>query len=185
MPMPGPYRPPTPPPPFIQAIFANPTYRLSGGQETAQSPVGGGSSSVQGVSARLPKGILPIEFSYVNMGATLTDSQLYRVLGGAAGAQATQIGYVAPFKGHIVGLSLVSTAAISAGSATFEIFRSGVDTTAELVWTSGISDTATFPLSKYTFEPNQVLDIRATTSGTYAPTTNDIELFLYIAQDAS
>lgn len=181
MPIPSNYTGSTP----YQQVVANAQPRPLIISRTATAPTSGSSPSTV-TTSKLPKGILPIEFSYVNMGASLTNSQLYRVLGGSGGAQATQIGYVAPFKGSVVGMSLVSNAAVTAGTATMKVFKTGVVMTGcELVWTSGTSDTVTFPLSTYTFAENQLLDIRATTTGSYAPTTNDLEVFLYIAQDAS
>ena len=143
------------------------------------SPGGSSSSSPQ---AALPNGIMAIEFSIVNIAANLTASQMYRILGGSGGAQATQIGFAAPFKGSIVGLTIISTAAKSGGSFVATAYRNGVASSATLTWGSTTSLTRTFQPGTVPFAAGDVLDVRATTNGSYTPTTADIEINLLLAQ---
>lgn len=99
--------------------------------------------------------------------------------------QSTAAGYVVPFRGSIVAMTLWSTAAKSAGDATFKVYREGVATTATLSWTTGAAKRhQSFQLGQHVFNAGDALDVRFTTSG-FTPTTADIEVFLYLAQQVS
>lgn len=144
-----------------------------------------GATPVAQQTVSLPKGILPIEFSLVDVGGTVTDSQLYRILGGSGGAIAVQLSYTVPFRGSIVAMSLAATTAKTAGTASFAAFRQGVDTGASLVWaTSADSGFQGFQVGQYPFAAGDPLDIRVTTAS-FTPTTADVEVFLYLAQDVT
>lgn len=175
------------PPPFRAIPIANPTVIrepiLPSGSGTSVSS-GSPSSSASG---GLPGGIFPIEFSFVNLTGTGGPTQMQRVLALSGGTpQSTAISFTAPFKGFIVALTLASTAAKSAGSATFNVYREAAAVTnCKLTWaTNADSAIQTFQLGQFPFSAGDSLDVRFTTSS-FTPTTADVEVFLYLQQQVT
>lgn len=121
---------------------------------------GGGSSLVEG-------------FGEDNLAASLTNSQLYRNVQGIE----AQLPVVMPRAGSIIGLSIASSEARTAGTATFEVYKNGAATglTAVLDGTDTQYAYAVQAASLDTFVAGDRLDVRVTTDGTWAPTTADVE----------
>lgn len=178
-------------PPFMKPAGGGGAITSAAPQQAVTSTVSPSAPSAAPVTqavqqlVKLPRGILDVEFSLQNVSASLTDSQLYRVIADGAGAQGYQVGFVAPFKGSLVALTVIATAAISAGSLTLTFFRNSTTTGSSLGWRSGASAYNTIAPRTVEFSPGDILDLRITTDGSFAPTTTDIECFAYLAQDSS
>ncbi len=125
---------------------------------------------------------LIVGFGEDDLAASLTDSQLYRNVQGVA----TQIPVVMSQEGSIIGISVAASATRSAGTATFEVFKNGTGTglTTVLDGTDTQYASSAQAPSLDTFAAGDLLDIRVTTDGSWAPTTLEVEAFITISNGA-
>ncbi len=119
---------------------------------------------------------MPVGFAIANISTGLSAQKLSRFDSGLT------IGTVVLFSGQIVGMSWVANASKTAGTCSFAAYADDTATGATLTWSSGASASTVFPPGKYTFQGGAVLDVRITTNGSFAPTTADGELILYVGQ---
>ena len=115
----------------------------------------------------------------------------------AAGLTAVQLGrstkdngdFVLPVvvdrAGSIIGVSVASAEARSAGTLTVEVYKNGVATglTAVIDGTNTQYGYGTQAVGSDTFTARDRLDVRVTTDGTWAPTTADIEAKITVGYD--
>lgn len=115
-------------------------------------------------------------FYRVNLAASLTADQLER----AGTAQAIPMSM--PYSGSIVGLSIASNEARTAGDATAEVYVNGSATgfTVVLDATDTTYATNTQVGLLDTFDVDDEIDVRITTDGSWAPTTADIEVTVWV-----
>ena len=134
-------------------------------------PSGGGGGSGGGTA--LIEG-----FGEDNLAASLTNSQLYRNIQGIE----AQLPVVMSRAGSIVGLSVASSEARTAGTATFEVYKDGTATglTAVLNAIDTQYVDASQAASLDTFVAGNRLDVRVTTDGSWAPATADVEAVITI-----
>jgi hypothetical protein len=123
-----------------------------------------------------------VQFSIVDLAASLTASKLYRAVAGSS-VVGRQVPHRAVFRGYIAGMSLSADASKSAGVATFEPYvedvAQGMD--AQLAWTTGVDgQVATFEANKFGFSSDDRVDVRVTTDGSFTPTTVDVLVDLYL-----
>ena len=120
-----------------------------------------------------------VGFGEDNLAASLTDSQLYRNVQGVA----LQVPVVVSHSGDIIGVTVASSEARTAGTATFEVFKNGTGTGLSVVLDG--TDTqyaaAAQATGLDTFASGDRLDVRVTTDGSWAPTTADVEASIVIA----
>jgi hypothetical protein len=138
-------------------------------------------SLTQPLAGVLPSGIVPYVFGIDNLGAGAAAKRLYRAMPGSA-ATFAQIGITAVFAGEVVALGLHANAAKTAGTASVEVYVAGVALGAILEWPNEDRAVQVFPRGRHIFAALAQLDVRATTSASYAPTTTDLEVILYLAQ---
>jgi hypothetical protein len=122
-------------------------------------------------------------FGEDNLAASLTNSQLYRVVQGVQ----SQIPVVASHAGAVIGLSVASSEARTAGTATFEVYLDGVATGLQAVLDATDTQYA-YAVQGGTADPYDAgaqLDVRVTTDGSWTPTTADVEAAIIVADDAS
>lgn len=120
-----------------------------------------------------------LHFTYLNLPASTSSTKLYRILADGSSVVGSQLSVPMPSRGNVAALTLASSAAITAGAATFAIWIEGAVTTAELEWTTGTTKVVGFTANQYTFKAGDSLDVRVTTSN-FAPTTADIEVTAYV-----
>jgi hypothetical protein len=85
-----------------------------------------------------------------------------------------------PYRGSVAGLIFRSNASTTAGTATFTVFIDGESQTATVNWTTGLSrGKQMWNQGTYPFEPDEEIDVRVTTSSTFAPATADIAVTLF------
>lgn len=108
-------------------------------------------------------------FQRANLAAALTNSQLDRVTG-------VPVSETMAFPGSVVGITVASGDARTAGSATFTVFKNGssVGLSAALDATNTQYAYATQATGLDTFVAGDRLDIRVTTTADWAPTTADV-----------
>ena len=152
----------------------------------APSSAGGSYAVYQAIEQQieLPRGLVTEEFSRANVPASLTASKLYRIIADSAGVTTAQIPVRPPFRGSVVGLALQSTAPRTAGTATFTVYVKG-SPTLSVVWGLTDHEITTVAAGRYPFAVGEDIDVRVTTSATFAPTTADVELIVYLAQSSS
>lgn len=114
-----------------------------------------------------------VGFGEDNLAAALTDSQLYRQI---QTVQA-QIPVTATHAGSVIGVSVASSEARTAGTATFEVFKNGTGTglTCILNGTDTQYASAVQATGVDTFVAGDRLDVRVSTDGSWTPTTADVE----------
>lgn len=118
---------------------------------------------------------------YQTFSASQTNATM-KGMNGIAGGSANAIGYwVPPRQGSIVGLSWYFATTQSAGTLTFTVFKNGVATTATLgPLVSGQAANTTFTKDVYAFAANDIIDVRYSTNGAFAPTGNEGVLWLHV-----
>jgi hypothetical protein len=84
--------------------------------------------------------------------------------------------------GSVVGLSVACTATPMLGSATFAVFHNGVTTGFSVIINAASTrfSSAVQASGLDTFAANGRLDVRVTTTATWAPTSNDCEAVITI-----
>ena len=118
-------------------------------------------------------------FGENDLAASLTDSQLYRNVQGTQ----LQIPIVVAHAGDVVGITVASSEARTAGTATFEVFIDGTGTglTTVLNGTDTQYASNTQAPGSDSFVADNRLDVRVTTDGSWAPTTADVEATIVTA----
>ena len=124
-------------------------------------------------------------FTKQDLAAGLTANQLFNgnafVNTGASGdLQGRQVGICMPWDGAIVAMSLVASIAKSAGTASFEAYVTGQPSGAILTWGDNDHDHAQFGIEDFRFSNGDVIDVRATTSGGFLPTTSEVAVSLFL-----
>lgn len=136
----------------------------------------GGASSTSTVAATVTNtsGILPLVWTYTNLAASQTALiGTWEVVG--------QVGVQMLFSGSIVGIAYRSNAAKTAGTATFWPYIDATVQTNGLSWTDNLTmDYLTFPEGQVPFAAGEELDVRVTTSSSYAPATSEVGVLLYV-----
>jgi hypothetical protein len=128
---------------------------------------------------------MAVIFGIDNLAASASATQLYVSIPGSA-AVASQQGYVFPFRGSIIGLSFRANASVSAGSATFTVYKEAVAMpNTKIDWSSGSDSYVSFPEGTYGFVAGEELDVRVSTTSAYSPTTTDIMVCLFVLLDTS
>jgi hypothetical protein len=119
--------------------------------------------------------------TYQTIAASQTNATM-KGLNGVAGGSTNAIGYwVPPRQGSVVGLGWCFSSTQSAGNLTFTVFKNGVATGAVLgPIASGQAVSATFTKDAITFAANDIIDIRYTTNGAFAPTGQDGVICLHV-----
>ena len=110
----------------------------------------------------------------VNLGTSQTDVQLVIDVAGAAQIAAGSR-FKMPYNGIAKGICVSGSAARTAGSATFQIFRDGADigSSSDAVIDGSNTQFVCSTGGTGTFTAGQILDVRVTTTGTFAPTTTE------------
>lgn len=126
-----------------------------------------------------------VPFTIQNLAASQTNLQLwygsvFPASGASGDVAARQLGLTLPWIGSVAAISLTANAAKSAGAAAFEVWVNGVASGAILNWGNNDSDYVTFAREDFTFDEGDVLDIRVTTDGAYAPTTSEVAVALFL-----
>ncbi len=127
-------------------------------------------------------GLVTEAFSLQDVANGLSQSKLYRIIGGSAGVIAAQIPIRPVFRGAVVGITLQSSTAISTGSASIQVFVAGSASLA-LLWGAGTYGITTAAPGVHPVAPGDDIDVRITTSG-FSPTTADIEVIVYLGQSS-
>lgn len=141
------------------------------------------SAEATGLKWQLPGGRHSITgFHRENLAASLTASQLERSLSATLDAA---LPVVVTHAGSIVGISVASTEARTVSTATFEVYKNGVATGLTCVLDA---TNTTFAFAVQAIDLDAVaagdrLDVRATTTGTWAPVTADVEAIIVLQYD--
>lgn len=166
---------------IIGATAADTWARLAVG--TNKHALHAASAETTGLKWQLPGGRTSISgYSRENLAASLTASQLERSLSAALSAA---LPVVATHAGSIVGISVASTDARTAGTATFEVYKNGSATGLTAVL-DGTNTTFAFGVQAIdldTVAAGDRLDVRVTTTGTWTPTTADVEATVVLQYD--
>lgn len=122
-------------------------------------------------SAVITSGVIPTVFTFTDLAASQSALQA------SIGIGAVSVPMM--FSGSIVALVLKSNAAKTAGTATFTVYVDQTPTGATLSWATGTRAKLSWAEGAYPFLPDSEVDIRATTDSAFAPSTADLNLFLY------
>lgn len=127
-------------------------------------------------------GIVPYSFGFASLGASQSNLRASRTVAGLA----RQIAVPVPFRGSVVGIGFSATGNKTGGTATFTAFRNGTALEAAVSWANATNKgLAAFPRGRHGVSVGDDLDIRATTDASFAPTTLDVEVILYVVEDTS
>lgn len=129
-------------------------------------------------------GIVAYSFGTVNVAASQSNVQLYRMLAGST-AQANQVGVITPFRGSVVAMTLRASEAKTAGVYSVRCYIAGSGSNATLTWSSSTKASRAFVRGDIAFAENVELDLRYTTDAAFLPVTTDVEVILYVAYDPS
>jgi len=148
-------------------------------------PPSGADESAVGIAAA--SGVFVVQFSAVDLAASLSASKLYRAVAGAASVVGRQIPLRSAFRGYVGAIAVSSDALKSAGVATFEVYMDDVASGAQLVWGNNDGQYLAFEQNVHGFVTDDEIDVRVTTDGSFAPTTVDvlIDLYLVMSNEAS
>lgn len=161
---------------------------LGGGAGATPSPLAmGNASEVVAVNAagtayehRLVRAYLPPAWGVTNMAANLNNSQLLINYGPGA-----QVAAGSRFKvgnaGIITGISVSGSAARTAGTATFTVFKNAVATAVTLVIDGTNTQFNATTGGSVAFVAGDILDVRVTTNGTWAPTTAEWAAWIQVS----
>jgi hypothetical protein len=125
-------------------------------------------------------------FTWVDLAASLTDDQAFRVYGTTADAIATaRKPIILPWAGTVLGLAFFASGNKTAGTASLKVFKNGSALSAALSWADSTQKNyASYAPGTYAFAAGDELDVRVTTDGSYAPTNLEVEAFIYVARTA-
>lgn len=127
--------------------------------------------------------IVPIVFVQDAVAASQTDAQLniQEVSGGMA--LAVQ-GLSLPWAGSVVGISVDTSAAATAGSLAVGVTLDGTEQSATTqTITTATAASAVFPQTAVPFAAGQKLGVEITTSGTWDAVTADLAVVVYVLLD--
>lgn len=166
----------------VIAATANDTWaRLAVG--TNKHALHAASAEATGLKWQLPSGRTTIAgFHRENLADSLTASQLERSLSGALDAA---LPVVVTHAGSIVGISVASTEARTASTATFEVYKNGAATGLTCVL-DGTNTQYAFAVQAIDLDAvaaGDRLDVRVTTTGTWTPITADVEATIVLQYD--
>ncbi len=129
-------------------------------------------------TAEQASGMVSYQFGFANLAASQTALQATRDI---AGTQ-SQVGVRMPYAGSIIALGYEGNESKTAGTATFVVYIAAEATLATVTWsTNNAGDIITFPASTYPFDPQELVDVRVTTDSSFAPTTVDVDIMVYVA----
>lgn len=121
-------------------------------------------------------------FSIDNLAASQTNLLLHRILRVDGVLGSLQVGVAMIRAGSVTGISVTGTAARAAGTATFKVYKNGVDTgfSAVIDGTNTQYVAATQASGLDTFVAADRLDVRVTTDAGWSPTTTEFEVLVEV-----
>jgi len=126
-------------------------------------------------------GMMTFTFGAVDLADSLSESKLYVATPGSS-IQADQGGLVVPYRGSVAAISFKANTDKTAGTCTFRAYADDLATDMSVDWTTGLSSGyAVLPQGTAVFEAGTEVDVRATTDGSFLPTTVDVRVTLFIA----
>jgi hypothetical protein len=119
-------------------------------------------------------------FGYKNLAASQTDLEAQRVIADATPVGRQQ-GVIMPWDGQVQAFSWMANGSKTAGTCTFSVYR-GTTLIDSKTWADGTSSGyGTVPLrTAPEFSEGAELKVKVTTNGSFAPTTLDIEVTLFV-----
>ncbi|MDP3665814.1 MAG: hypothetical protein Q8R50_03970, partial [Sediminibacterium sp.] len=137
-------------------------------------------SAGTGYTHKLIRTMLPPTWGRTNLAASVTNSQLiFSIAGVAQIAAGSRIAM--PNAGIITGVMVSGSAARTAGTATFTVFNNGVATAVTGVIDVTNSQFVASTGGTATFVAGDILDLRVTTTATWAPTTAEWGAMIVVA----
>lgn len=155
---------------------------INGAPREAAPPGTPTSTTTERADAIALSGALAIQFGYANLAASQTQLQAYQVIPGSS-TNVAQLPDQQMFRGSVLGLKIRSNAPITAGSATFDVLIEDEAQTLGFVWTVGDRDYLTFAKGQYPFLAGEDIIPIVTTDSSFAPTTNDIIVTLFVSYE--
>lgn len=127
--------------------------------------------------------IVPFLFTQDGVAASQTDAQLYLIE--VQGGMMLQVdGISMPWAGSVVGISVNTSAAATAGQLTVGVTLDGTEQASSTqTLTTATAATAVFPQSSMPFAAGQKLGVEITTSGAWDGTSADLAVFVYVLLD--
>lgn len=126
-------------------------------------------------------GVISVTFGVIDLDVSQSAVKLYVMQPGAT-PSAEQGGLVIPYRGSIAAISFAANDSKSAGACDFRAYADGLATDMDIEWTDGLTkDYAVLPQGTAVFEAGTEVDVRVTTDGSFAPTTVDVRVTLFIA----
>lgn len=161
--------------------LANPPPWMTGTPTTAS----GGTAQTPTVQAPivLPNltsisGVVDMRFSMQDLSASQASFQMYRPVSDASSTIGAQIAVPLISRGMVAGISAASPDSITGGSAQFTVFLN--DTSGpSMTWGTGTSETQVLPANLYPFDAGDEIDVRVSTTSSFAPTCH-VEVIVYI-----
>lgn len=127
--------------------------------------------------------IVPFLFAQDAVAANQTDVQLNLIEVASAAALAID-GVSMPWAGSVVGISVNTSAAATAGQLTVGVTLDGTEQASSTqTITTATAATAVFPQSSMPFAAGQKLGVEITTNGTWDGTSADLAVFVYVLLD--
>lgn len=131
-----------------------------------------------------------IDFSAAAVAASQTDQALLVNANDATSGTLNIVGVPALFAGYIVGLSISMTANKTAGTMTFTptVNTTKITAPSGLVAVAIANTTKSNAVTAFAYDGTQfaqgaLLGVKYTTNGSFAPTTNDLLVRLYVVYD--
>ena len=124
--------------------------------------------------------LVPLQFSQVDLAAAQTAVALYVEEGTGTG---TYVGIAMPFAGEIIGVSLTTTAAATAGSLTIvPTIDTTVVTLPSVAITTAVKGSATCKRATNVFAKNAVIGAKITTTAAWDATGADLIATVWVLQ---
>ncbi len=128
--------------------------------------------------------LVPLCFEQTDLAATQTAAALLPV--GATGASATNVGYTMPFAGEIIGVSINTTAAATAGTLTcVPTLATVVCTDPSIAITTAVVGSDTCNRGTNAFAKNAVIGAKVTTTADWDATGADLEAIVWVILNIS
>lgn len=168
---------PTPlaaPPPWMP-----PTTTTSSGQGTGAVPVVPATQQ-QPVDLTQITGVVDLRFSYQSLGTSLSEVQMYRPVADGSSTVGAQLQVPLISRGFLAGMTFSGSETHTGGLATFTVYLNDV-AGPSIDWLgSGRTEIEKFEPNQYPFTSGTKLDVRVTTNASFAPTTADVEVIVYV-----
>jgi hypothetical protein len=133
----------------------------------------------EAIAAQYP--LIRERFERQQVAASLTNSQLNLVETRAASSTLNVQGIVMPYDGSVFAIAASFSGNVTAGSFTAMLSVNGTaKATCVVVITTGSKGYAIFEAGQFPFSAGDVVGVQITTNGSYAPTTLDLAVDLYI-----